>query len=79
MTKLERIRRLEKAYKPHILSKFRFITHFPVDADDERDGTHLDIAHQGSPIGELVVFAATREGYCKQRELLRRSFTLLDG
>lgn len=74
-----RIAKLEAFYKPHVLSKFRFITHFQIEEGDEREGTHLDIQHQGSPIGELIIFNSTRAGYCRQREQLRRSFNLLEG
>ncbi|CAJ1765775.1 hypothetical protein COOFOMLJ_00374 [Aeromonas veronii] len=75
----DRLRRLEKAYGPHILAGFRFIGHVEVAPDDARCGTHADIAIAGSPIGELVVYAATREGYVAQREALRRQFQLLEG
>ncbi|MGY4089762.1 hypothetical protein [Aeromonas hydrophila] len=75
----DRLRRLEKAYGPHILAGFRFIGHVEVAPDDARCGTHADIAIAGSPIGELVVYAATREGYVAQREALRRRYTLLEG
>lgn len=74
-----RIAKLEAFYKPHVLNKFRFITHFQIKEGDEREGTHLDIQHQGSPIGELIIFNSTRAGYCRQREQLRSSFTLLEG
>ena len=74
-----RIAKLEAFYKPHVLSKFRFITHFQIEEGDEREGTHLDIQHQGSPIGELLIYAATRSGYHGQREALRRQFQLLEG
>lgn len=75
----DRLRRLEKAYGPHILAGFRFIGHVEVAPDDARCGTHADIAIAGSPIGELLVYAATREGYVAQREALRRQFQLLEG
>ena len=75
----DRLRRLEKAYGPHILAGFRFIGHVEVAPDDARCGTHADIATAGSPIGELAVYAATREGYVAQREALRRRYTLLEG
>ncbi|TFF79660.1 hypothetical protein DRM94_04160 [Aeromonas taiwanensis] len=75
----DRLRRLEKAYAPHVLAGFRFIGHVEVAPDDARCGTHADIAIAGSPIGELVVYAATREGYVAQREALRRQFQLLEG
>ncbi len=77
ISKQERLRRLEKAYAPHVLARFRFITHIEVSPDDPICGTHADIA--GSPIGELVVYACTREGYVAQREALRRQFQLLEG
>lgn len=79
ISKQERLRRLEKAYAPHILAGFRFITHIEVSPDDPICGTHADIAIAGSPIGELLVYAATREGYVAQREALRRRYTLLEG
>lgn len=74
-----RLAALEKAYGPHILAGFRFIGHVEVAPDDARCGTHADIAIAGSPIGELLVYAATREGYVAQREALRRQFQLLEG
>ncbi len=75
----DRLRRLEKAYGPHILAGFRFIGHVEVAPDDARCGTHVDLRLAGSPIGELLVYAATREGYVAQREALRRQFQLLEG
>jgi hypothetical protein len=73
-----RLAALEKAYKPHVLSTFRFTTWIPVGGGDEREGTHLDIPRPGA-IGEIVIYAAERRGYCRQREQLRSSFTLLEG
>ena len=75
----DRLRRLEKAYAPHVLAGFRFVTHIEVLPDDPWCGTHADIAIAGSPIGELLVYAATREGYVAQREALRSRYTLLEG
>lgn len=74
-----RLAALEKAYAPHVLARFRFITHIEVSPDDPICGTHVDIATAGSPIGELAVYAATRSGYVAQREALRRRYTLLEG
>ncbi|BDA16588.1 hypothetical protein KAM345_005020 [Aeromonas caviae] len=79
MNRHERIRRLEKAYAPHVLAGYRFVTHVEVAPDDARCGTHVDLRLAGSPIGELLVYAATREGYVAQREALRRQFQLLEG
>jgi len=75
----DRLRRLEKAYAPHVLAGFRFITHIEVSPDDPICGTHVDIAIAGSPVGELLIYAATREGYVAQREALRSQFQLLEG
>ncbi len=75
----DRLRRLEKAYAPHTLAGFRFIGHVEVAPDDARCGTHVDLRLAGSPIGELLVYAATREGYVALREALRRQFQLLEG
>ena len=75
----DRLKRLERAFAPHVLAGYRFVTHIEVSPDDARCGTHVDIAIAGSPIGELAVYAATREGYVAQREALRRRYTLLEG
>lgn len=75
----DRLRRLEKAYAPHVLAGFRFVTHIEVAPDDPWCGKHADLRLAGSPIGELLVYAATREGYVAQREALRRQFQLLEG
>ncbi|WEE20874.1 hypothetical protein [Aeromonas caviae] len=75
----DRLRRLEKAYAPHVLAGFRFVTHIEVAPDDPWCGKHADLRLAGSPIGELLVYAATRDGYVAQREALRRQFQLLEG
>ena len=75
----DRLRRLEKAYAPHVLAGFRFVTHIEVAPDDPWCGKHADLRLAGSPIGELLVYAATRDGYVAQREALRRQFKLLEG
>lgn len=75
----DRLRRLEKAYAPHVLAGYRFVTHIEVAPDDPWCGKHADLRLAGSPIGELLVYAATREGYVAQREALRRQFQLLEG
>lgn len=75
----DRLRRLEKAYAPHVLAGYRFVTHIEVASDDARCGTHADLRLAGSPIGELLVYAATREGYVAQKAELRNRYTLLEG
>lgn len=75
----DRLKRLERAFAPHVLAGFRFVTHIEVAPDDPWCGKHADLRLAGSPIGELLVYAATREGYVAQREALRRQFKLLEG
>lgn len=75
----DRLKRLERAFAPHVLAGFRFVTHIEVAPDDPWCGKHADLRLAGSPIGELLVYAATREGYVAQREALRRQFQLLEG
>ena len=74
-----RLAALEKAYAPHVLAGYRFVTHIEVAPDDPWCGKHADLRLAGSPIGELAVYAATRDGYVAQRESLRRRYTLLEG
>ena len=74
-----RLAALEKAYAPHVLAGYRFVTHIEVAPDDPWCGKHADLRLAGSPIGELLIYAATREGYVAQREALRRQFQLLEG
>ena len=75
----DRLKRLERAFAPHVLAGFRFVTHIEVAPDDPWCGKHADLRLAGSPIGELLVYAATRDGYVAQREALRRQFKLLEG
>ncbi|WP_147273890.1 hypothetical protein [Aeromonas sp. ARM81] len=75
----DRLKRLERAFAPHVLAGFRFVTHIEVAPDDPWCGKHADLRLAGSPIGELLVYAATRDGYVAQREALRRQFQLLEG
>ena len=75
----DRLKRLERAFAPHVLAGFRFVTHIEVAPDDPWCGKHADLRLAGSPIGELLVYAATREGYVAQREALRSQFQLLEG
>lgn len=79
MTRYDRIKRLEKAYAPHVLANYRFITPVMVEPDDDRCGTHADMRIAGSPIAELLIFSCTRKGYETQREALRHQFQLLEG
>lgn len=74
-----RLAALEKAYAPHVLAGFRFVTHIEVASDDPWCGKHADLRLAGSPIGELLIYAATREGYVAQKAELRRRYTLLEG
>lgn len=74
-----RLAALEKFYAPHVLAGFRFIAHIEVSPDDPICGTHADLRLAGSPIGELLVYAATRSGYHAQKAELRRRYTLLEG
>lgn len=74
-----RIRALERAYAPGVLSNFRFISHIVVAPDDPWCGQHADLRIAGSPIGEVIVYASTRAGYVAQRESLRHKFVLLEG
>jgi hypothetical protein len=62
-----------------VLAGFRFVTHIEVAPDDPWCGKHADLRLAGSPIGELLVYAATRDGYVAQREALRRRYALLEG
>ena len=74
-----RLAALEKAYAPHVLAGYRFVTHIEVAPDDPWCGKHADLRLAGSPIGELLIYSDTRSGYHGQREALRSRYTLLEG
>jgi hypothetical protein len=75
----DRLKRLERAFAPHVLAGFRFVTHIEVAPDDPWCGKHADLRLAGSPIGELLIYSDTRSGYHGQREALRSRYTLLEG
>lgn len=74
-----RIRALERAYAPGVLSNFRFISHIVVAPDDPWCGQHADLPIAGSPIGEVLIYASSRAQYVAQKAELRRRYTLLEG
>lgn len=79
MNRHDRLRRLEKAYAPHVLAGFRFVTFVEVAPDDAWCGLHADMPIAGSPIGELLIYASSRAQYVAQREALRHQFQMLEG
>lgn len=74
-----RIRALERAYAPHVLSNFRFVTFVEVAPDDAWCGLHADMPIAGSPIGELLIYASSRAQYVAQKAELRHKFQMLEG
>ncbi len=73
-----RLKRLERAFAPHVLAGYRFATHVTVGRSDPRNGTseHVPL---GGPIAELLVYAATRDEYRATVAALRPHFLLLEG
>lgn len=74
-----RLARLEKSFAPHVLASYRLVTHITVEQSDRLNGTCKHVPIAGSPIAELVVYAATRDGYRAALAVLRPQYTLLEG
>lgn len=74
-----RLKRLERAFAPHVLAGYRFATHVTVEQGDPRNGTWAHIPIAGSPITELVVYADTRDEYRATVAALRPHFLLMEG
>ena len=77
--RLARLSWLERAYAPHILANFRFVTHITVEQTDPLCGSYKHNALPDTPITELVIYSATREAYRAKVKHFEQHYTLLEG